>query len=211
MLQLIGYDLKKPWDYWALESAVKDAGGGINVMNGPWLSGANETPRQVLKTVRKGLKKANRRKDKLLVVPLGMGEIGTGRKDALLNVPKKAKGKKRNAARRAEKEHILAIAYTLRNRKGRFELSRKEQDQHKKAVKTAIGTFKDQCHPVDALWFVNSSKPAHRARLDLEKAAPFLTKDELMVTTVLPIQKGDSRNLRSADVEWLRKHGVLAS
>lgn len=206
MLQLIGYDLKEPRHYRALKKAIAAAGGGINIMNGPWLTGEDKTPQWILTKVRKGLKK----KDKALVVLLGMGEIGTGRKDALFGAPKKAK-KGATGSKKAEAQHIVAIAYTLRNRKGRFKISQKEQDRHKQAVKSLVKSFEETCHPVDALWFVRSEQPAHRVRLALENRAPFTTKDELMVVDVLRTKEGVSYNLDEEHVKWLRKYDVLAA
>ncbi len=207
MLQLINYDLHTPTkSYPALRDGVALAGGGIHVLNGPWICGAAMSPQQVLDAVTGELIKTgdSLEGDKLLVFPVLMGEISTGRNPKYQPI-EPHKGTK-----------VFAVAYTLRNPSGDFHVSKAEQEKHRVAVTKALQKLGETCHPLESLWLVKTDQSTHDVYGELEQAVPLSPKDELVVAEVdreailngYPI-KGDEAGLDPADHKWLVEAGVL--
>ncbi len=206
MLQLIGYDLQRPVkDYQALREGVAKAGGGINLLNGPWICGADRPSGEVLKIVEDKLKQAGSLNDKLLVFPVRMGEIGTGRNLDSADI------------RYRPGQKTFAVAYTLRNPPGDHHVSATEQRKHLQAMNDAIESLGPTKHPLGALWFVKTKKSAHDVHLAIEKAVPLTPKDELLVAEVdtaarlngRTVKGSCTKNVRVADGDWLTEADVL--
>jgi hypothetical protein len=212
MLQLINYDLPDH-NYDALQAGVAQAGGGIHLLNGPWVYGADKSPREVLMTVVGSLKEAARRnddmgekykEDKLFVFPVKMGEISTGR------------NLEQQPIEPHEGAKVIAVAYVLRNPSGLHHDPDDVQAEHRDAVTGALNDLGVMCHPLESLWVVKTDLSAHEVHLALEKAVPLNPKDELMVAEVnlealmngYPV-KGAEKGLDPKDHGWLVEAGVL--
>lgn len=216
MLQLINYDLQEPVkNYPALQNGVENAGGGIHILNGPWVYGADKSPRDVLMIVSDSLKKAaeeaaengaldGEMDDKLLVFPVQAGEIGAGRNLAPQPVE------------RREGPKVVAVAYTLRNPRGDFNIPKHAQKRHRVDLTDALRKLGATCHPMESLWLLKTDRSPHEVHLELEKGVPLNPKDELMVTEIdLNANlngcrvKGAEKGLKTSDHDWLVEAGVL--
>lgn len=196
MLQLINYDLQEPVkDYSAIEGAVEKMGGGIHVLNGPWIIDTGKSPQDVLAALTTSLQEEDRG-DRLLVLPIRGGEIGTGRNLAF-----------RRPARHAG-EKVVTVSYSLRSLPG--ESSAPPISEIREALIEALMTLGPTCHPLDAFWLVKTELSAHEVHLELEKAVPLPPNVELVVAEVnRKAKKGAEEGLDPADHAWLVKAGVL--
>jgi hypothetical protein len=198
MLQLIGYDLQEPTKFYpALHAGVERAGGGVHILNGPVVYGADKSPNAVLKAVAASLKKAGSENDKLLVFPVLAGEIGTGRRP------------KRKPIKRHAGTAIFAVAYTLRNPKGEGHLSKAAYEKHRMAVIRALMSLGPTCHPLGSLWLVKTGMSAHDVHRAIEKAVPLTPNDELVVAEVYANGLGAQMRLDAEDRDWLKAEKVL--
>ncbi|HKV11658.1 MAG TPA: hypothetical protein VJ725_26165 [Thermoanaerobaculia bacterium] len=207
MLQLINYDLQEPVkNYDTLKESVEHLGGGIHILNGPWIYGADRSPREVLAAItgELAMEDPDDRNDKLLVFPVHMGELGTGR----------------NLKHRSSQPHrggkVFAVTCTSRNPSGPFHTSKAAHKGHRIDVTEALNSLGNTCHPLESLWFVKTDHTAHDVHLALEKAVPLNPKDELMVAEVdleaslhgKPV-RGAEEGLDPEDRDWLVKARVL--
>jgi hypothetical protein len=170
-------------------------------LNGPWISGANKSPRDVLMTVIDALQEKDE-DDKLFVFPVQMGEISTGRKP------------KRPPIQGLKGDRVIAVDYTLHYPAGPD--GKADYERRRKAVIRKLKRLGATCHPLDSLWLVKTNLSAHEVHLAIEKAARLDPDDEFMVADVdlearmngCPV-KGAEEGLNPQVHNWLLEAGVL--
>lgn len=211
MLQLFNYDLQKPVkNYPALQRGVEKIGGGIHILNGPWIIDTGKSPQNVLDAVNTSLKAAaqltgkKNGRDKLLVFPVQMGEISQG------STPPHYQPIERHPGVR-----VLAVSYHFRNSPGETAASSSTEDR-REALLAALLRLGETRHPLNALCFVKTDQSAHEVRLALVHAVPLTPSDELVVAEVDMEAKLDGRPVKGAEKgltpehhDWLVKAGVL--
>lgn len=202
MLQLINYDLQEPVkNYPALEHAIEEIGGGIHVLNGPWIIDTGKSSQLVLTTLITSLREAAEenkeedRGDKLLVFPVQAGEISTGR-SLRLKPPGHHAGEK-----------VIAVSYNFRSL--RFTSSARPISEIREDLIRALNEIGPTCHPLDAFWLVKTELSAHEVHLALEKAVSLPPNVELVVAEVDRSAKGAEEGLEPVDYDWLVNAGVL--
>lgn len=197
MLQLIGYDLQQPdKDYRALEQAMRSCGDGIHLSRGPWLLGTDATPNQILNHLIRDLGGHGGCNDRLLVLQVSMGQLGTGRRA----VPPTAATPQGPRPETAGQPRVLAVAYHLHHAK----------PQHRLQLYDTLAAFGNVCRPLTALWLVATDLSAQEAHLQIEKGAGLTTEDELLVVEVVRRRNGARLNLEPEITTWLEEHALIS-